>query len=84
MKYFDELLKAVEQSSLPETEKKNVDRTIWQLNWSVPGKLCNTGLVTILILATKSVWQVLPVLVGLICVKVYSCVRLHRLPPPER
>lgn len=60
-----------------------VDGTIWRLNWSVPGKFLNTGLVTILVLATKSVWPVLPVLVGLVCVKIYSCVRLHRLPPPE-
>ncbi len=60
-----------------------VDRTIWRLNWSVPGKFLNTGLVTILVLATKSAWPVLPVLAGLVCVKIYSCVRLHRLPPPE-
>jgi CDP-diacylglycerol--glycerol-3-phosphate 3-phosphatidyltransferase len=60
-----------------------VDRTIWRLNWSVPAKFFNTGLVTILVLATKSAWLVLPVLAGLVCVKVYSCVRLHRLLPPE-
>jgi CDP-diacylglycerol--glycerol-3-phosphate 3-phosphatidyltransferase len=58
-----------------------VDRRIWQLNWSLPGRFCNSGLVPILLLATRSVWPVLPVLVGLICVKIYSCVRLHRLPP---
>ena len=60
-----------------------LDRTIWRLNWSVSAKLFNTGSITIPVLATKSAWQVLPVLVGLVCVKVYSCVRLHRLPPPE-
>ena len=60
-----------------------VDRTIWLLNWSPPGKFFNSGAVTILMLATKSVWLALPVLIGLICVKLYSCVRLHQLPPPE-
>ncbi len=60
-----------------------VDRTIWLLNWSPPGKFFNSGAVTILMLATKSIWLALPVLIGLICVKLYSCVRLHQLPPPE-
>jgi CDP-diacylglycerol--glycerol-3-phosphate 3-phosphatidyltransferase len=60
-----------------------VDRTIWLLNWSPPGKFFNSGAVTILMLATRSVWLALPVLIGLICVKLYSCVRLHQLPPPE-
>ena len=60
-----------------------VDRTIWRLNWSVPGKLFNCGLVTILMVVTHSAWPVLPVLVGLFGVKIYSCVRLHRIPPPE-
>lgn len=58
-----------------------VDRRIWLLNWSPLGKFCNSGLATILLLTARPVWLVLPVVVGLICVKTYSCVRLHRLPP---
>ena len=60
-----------------------VDRRIWWLNWSVWGKLGNTGLVTILILATGWIWVPAAVCVALIGAKVYSCVLLHRVPPPE-
>jgi len=59
-----------------------VDRIIWFLNWSVYGKMCNTGLFTLLILLTRSSWFVFPVLAGLIGVKIYSLIRLHRLPDP--
>jgi CDP-diacylglycerol--glycerol-3-phosphate 3-phosphatidyltransferase len=59
-----------------------VDETIWRLNWSAPAKFFNSGVVTILLLATQSVWLVLPVLAALYCIKIYSCVQLHRLPPP--
>jgi CDP-diacylglycerol--glycerol-3-phosphate 3-phosphatidyltransferase len=58
-----------------------VDRTIWWLNWSAPGKFLNSGVVTILLLATKSVWAVWPVLIALYIIKIYSLIRLHRLPP---
>jgi CDP-diacylglycerol--glycerol-3-phosphate 3-phosphatidyltransferase len=60
-----------------------VDRRIWLLNWSVPGKFFNSGIVTILLLLTRSVWPVLPVLIVLFGIKIYSFVRLHRLPPAE-
>ncbi len=59
-----------------------VDRTIWALNWSKLGKACNTGLVTFLLLATKSNAVVLPVVIALLVVKLYSCVRLMRLREP--
>jgi CDP-diacylglycerol--glycerol-3-phosphate 3-phosphatidyltransferase len=59
-----------------------VDRTIWRLNWSAPGKFFNSGVVTILLLTTKSTWAVWPVLVGLYLVKTYSWLRLLRLPAP--
>jgi CDP-diacylglycerol--glycerol-3-phosphate 3-phosphatidyltransferase len=58
-----------------------VDRTLWRLNWSVPSKLLNSTMVTILLLVIESLWPVLLFLTGLISVKIYSCVRLHRLPP---
>jgi CDP-diacylglycerol--glycerol-3-phosphate 3-phosphatidyltransferase len=61
-----------------------VDRTIWRLNWSPPAKCFNSGAVTILLLTTNSIWPVLPVLLALYCIKLYSFVRLHRLPPPGR
>jgi CDP-diacylglycerol--glycerol-3-phosphate 3-phosphatidyltransferase len=60
-----------------------VDRTIWRLNWSAPGKFLNSGVVTILLLTTKAAWAVWPVLVALYVVKIYSWLRLHRLPAPS-
>ena len=60
-----------------------VDRIIWQLNWSAPGKVLNCGLVTILLIATKAVMPALVVVLALIGVKLYSCIRLHRLPLPQ-
>ena len=59
-----------------------VDPRIWALNWSKLGKACNTGLVTILLLATKSNAVVLPVVLALLAVKLYSCVRVARLREP--
>ena len=61
-----------------------VDRQIWRLNWSAPAKSLNGGLVPLLLFITQSPWPALPVLAVLIGLKTYSCVRLHRLPPPER
>lgn len=58
-----------------------VDRTIWWFNWSAPGKFLNSGMVTILLLTTQSVWAVWPVLAVLYAIKTYSLIRLHRLPP---
>ena len=57
-----------------------VDRTIWRLNWSPVAKTINSGAVTILLLITGSAWAVAPILVGLFGVKLYSFVRLYRLP----
>jgi len=61
-----------------------VDRTIWRLNWSQPAKFFNSGMVTILLLGTGSIWSAVPILIALYSIKFYSAVRLHRLPPPER
>jgi CDP-diacylglycerol--glycerol-3-phosphate 3-phosphatidyltransferase len=58
-----------------------VDRTIWRLNWSPPGKVFNSAVVTALLLGTGLAWPVVPVLVALYCIKLYSAVRLHRLAP---
>jgi CDP-diacylglycerol--glycerol-3-phosphate 3-phosphatidyltransferase len=59
-----------------------VDHRIWALNWSKLGKACNTGLVTLLLLATKSNAVVLPVVLVLLAVKLYSCARVARLHEP--
>lgn len=60
-----------------------IDRAIWRLNWSPPAKFFNSGLITILLLGTGSVWPVVPILAALYAIKLYSVVRLHRLPVPE-
>ena len=61
-----------------------VDRRIWALNWSLAAKVGNTGLVTWVILLTGAVELATAVCLGLIAIKVYSWVCLHRLPAPER
>lgn len=60
-----------------------VDRVVWLHNWSVPGKLLNSAVVTGLLVFTKSVWLVSAVALAIIGLKVYSCIRLHRLAAPE-
>ncbi len=60
-----------------------VDRTIWRWNWSAPGKLLNSAVVTAVLVLTKS-----PVLGSITCaailaIKVWSVVLLSRLRPPE-
>jgi CDP-diacylglycerol--glycerol-3-phosphate 3-phosphatidyltransferase len=59
-----------------------VDRTIWWLNWSMPGKFFNSGVITILLLITNAAWAAWPVLGILFLVKIYSLVRMHLLPMP--
>lgn len=59
-----------------------VDHKVWALNWSKWGKACNTGLVTLLLLATKANAVVLPVVLALLAVKLYSCARVARLHEP--
>jgi CDP-diacylglycerol--glycerol-3-phosphate 3-phosphatidyltransferase len=56
-----------------------VDRLIWNLNWSAPGKFVNSGLVTILLITTQSGMLALIVVLGLIAVKLFSFARLQRL-----
>ena len=59
-----------------------VDQIVWRLNWSKLGKMGNTGLVTLLLLATKSNVVVMPVVIVLIAIKLYSCGRVLRLREP--
>lgn len=60
-----------------------VDKTIWRLNWSPPGKFFNSGAVTLVLLVTGSPWAAAPILAGLYAVKLYSFARLCRLSGPE-
>lgn len=60
-----------------------VDQTVWRLNWSPLGKLVNTGLVTVLIIVTESIWLSTAVTLIMIVLKMYSFIRLGQLPMPE-
>jgi CDP-diacylglycerol--glycerol-3-phosphate 3-phosphatidyltransferase len=64
-----------------------VDRTIWTWNWSPLGKIANGALVTgaILVCAALGWSWVVPALVSaaVIATKIWSAVRLARLPAPE-
>jgi len=60
-----------------------VDRKIWMWNWSVGGKLLNSGVVTCVLVLTKS-----PIMGSLVCgaiivLKVWSAILMYRLVPPE-
>lgn len=59
-----------------------VDPAIWRLNWSKPGKACNTGLITLLLLVTKSNAVVVPAVLVLLAIKLYSSARLLQLREP--
>lgn len=64
-----------------------VDRTIWEWNWSAPAKIANGALATTAILvAGVAGWSwIVPAAVcaPVVVVKVGSIVRLASLPPPE-
>ena len=59
-----------------------VDRRIWLLNWSTPGKFVNSGMFTILLLGIGSVTVSTVWLVGLAVLKLYTFIKMHRLPLP--
>lgn len=61
-----------------------VDARIWLLSWSPVAKALNTGFVTLLLVLAPVPWPAALVASALIGVKLYCCVRLHRLTPPER
>lgn len=60
-----------------------VDRTIWLWNWSAPGKLLNSAVITGLLVLTQSVWLSSAAAIAIMGLKLWSCVRLARLVPPE-
>lgn len=61
-----------------------IHRQVWLLNWSAPGKLLNSAVVTLVLVGTGSPWLGSLVAVAIILLKVWSCVLLARLPAPER
>ncbi len=60
-----------------------VDRTIWLWNWSWPGKLLNSALVTVVIVTTRSAELSSAVCLAIITLKLWTAIRLRALPPPE-
>jgi CDP-diacylglycerol--glycerol-3-phosphate 3-phosphatidyltransferase len=60
-----------------------VEPMIWRLNWSPLAKASNTGLATLLLLLAGSPWWSALASSALIVIKIYSLVRLLRLPLPE-
>jgi CDP-diacylglycerol--glycerol-3-phosphate 3-phosphatidyltransferase len=56
-----------------------VDKVVWRLNWSFVAKILNSGLVTVVLITTESPVLTLIIIIGLLAVKIYSCIRLHRL-----
>lgn len=59
-----------------------VDKRVWELNWSPLGKVFNTGLVTALLVLTRSPVLVTAVVVGILVVKFYSVALVFRTPAP--
>jgi CDP-diacylglycerol---glycerol-3-phosphate 3-phosphatidyltransferase len=61
-----------------------IDKKIWAWNWSPAAKLLNSAVVTGVLVLTKS-----PILGSIVCgaiigLKVWTAIRLYKLPPPEK
>jgi CDP-diacylglycerol--glycerol-3-phosphate 3-phosphatidyltransferase len=63
-----------------------IDRRLWLLNWSHPGKAVNSSLFAILLVVTGWVWVGVAVAAALLTLKAASLLRLVRigLPVPAR
>lgn len=59
-----------------------VDTTVYRLNWSTPAKMTNTGAVVLVVLLTGSVPAATVLATVVLLVKVYSVLRVARLPVP--
>jgi CDP-diacylglycerol--glycerol-3-phosphate 3-phosphatidyltransferase len=59
-----------------------VDRTIWLWNWSPQGKLLNSAVVTTVIIVTKSAVAGSLVCVAIICLKIWTAIRMRNLVSP--
>lgn len=59
-----------------------VDRRIWRWNWSVPGKMANSAMFAVLLVATGWWWLGLAVALGLAALKCVSLAWLLRLGIP--
>lgn len=60
-----------------------IDKTIWQWNWSPIGKLVNSAVVTGVLVVSKSAVLGSVVCGAIIVMKVWTAVRMQRLPAPE-
>ena len=60
-----------------------VDATVFRLNWSPPAKATNTAAVVLVVLLTGSTAAATLLALAVLAVKVYSAVRLVRLPVPR-
>jgi CDP-diacylglycerol--glycerol-3-phosphate 3-phosphatidyltransferase len=56
-----------------------VDRPIWRWNWSAPGKLLNSAVVTAVIVLTRSPIAASAVCLSIIALKLWSAVRMWSL-----
>lgn len=61
-----------------------IDRRVFDLNWSRPAKAINTGLVTLILVLTDWIAVAYAVCVALIAIKGYSIHRLHDKHPEKR
>lgn len=59
-----------------------IDRRIWLLNWSHPGKAVNSGAFAILLVATGWVWLALAIAIGLLIFKCVCLAQVLRLGLP--
>ncbi len=59
-----------------------VDRTLWIWNWSVPGKMLNSSLFAVLMVATRNVWLASAIAAVMLSAKLASTVRLSRIGLP--
>jgi CDP-diacylglycerol--glycerol-3-phosphate 3-phosphatidyltransferase len=59
-----------------------VNKRVWELNWSPLGKVFNNGLVTALLVLTRSPVLVTTVVVAILVVKFYSVALVFRTPAP--
>jgi len=58
-----------------------IDPIVFRLNWSWPAKMCNTGLVTLLLVVAHSIWWASLASLALSGIKIYSMVRVFQLDP---
>lgn len=61
-----------------------VDKRVFALNWSKPGKAVNSGALALLLVLTDSFWAPMVLVVAVLAVKCWSVVLVTRLDAPSR